>query len=245
MKPADGGEQGAAMKHVLMLTIRDRRGRDAFQRRCLEAARSFIAAERVRRLVVNLVDLAPADAPYRPTSEIETGDGLPAYDVVLEVVLGDGTRLETLDPLIGSTELAQRHIFLVREHVEKDEQGFVLGERSPGVKYIGRLMFHEDLPDSAAQRSWRIHVPLALRAHAAASKYVRNWVIARLGDGVPETRGISELHFASREDLVERFFDDERGRAEVIHDLKHFVSGGARLYCSEYVLVDHQGAAIR
>ncbi len=124
----------------------------------------------------------------------------------------------------------------MEERIEKDEQPYRVGERSPGIKYMGRLMFHADLPDSAVMRSWNLHVGLALRVHAGASKYVRNFVTARQGENIPPTRAITELHFRSREDMLTRFFDGEHGKQEVLHDLAHFVAEGHRFYCSEYVL---------
>lgn len=225
------------MKSIHMIRAADRQARGALGEQILRGAAGLLSRDAIGRLVVNLVRDPPDDIPYRPAGEVATGDGLPSYDAVIEV-WGDGSAARTVsERLQGDLPgVAAWDSFAVEETVEKDEQPHVLGDRSPGMKYIGRLMFHQDLPDSAARRSWGIHVPLALRVHAGASKYVRNWVIDASGEGVPLTRGISELHFRSQDDLIRRFFDGDHGKREVLHDLSHFVAGGSRLYCWEYVL---------
>jgi hypothetical protein len=224
-------------KRIMMLTAADRSRRGSWKDAVLaDARRTLETGVELDRLVVNLVDPPPAEIPYRPENETGTADGLPGYDVILELKGSVDVVSTVLEAMAALDSAGLRHEFVAEEWIEKDEQPIVLGERSPGIKYMGRLMFHADLPDSAARRSWNIHVPLALRVHAGASKYVRNWVLERSGAGVPDTRGISELHFRSLDDLIRRFFDSEQGKAEVLHDLSHFVASGSRLYCSEYVL---------
>lgn len=102
-----------------------------------------------------------------------------AVDVVVEAwsASRDATRLAAG---FLKTELAARcrklEIFGTTEWVKKNRAVPTTHGRSPGVKYIARCYFHDDLPESAAQRSWNLHVPLALRVHVGVCKYVRNWV---------------------------------------------------------------------
>jgi hypothetical protein len=220
-------------KHIVMLAAADRARREDFQQSLLEQARA-LDARGLSRLVVNLVELPPDDLPYRPSGELAKADELPAYDVIIELVGHDAAKIA--ETLARRVDVSRAHRFAVDERIEKDEQAFTVGERSPGIKYMGRLMFHADLPDSAVMRSWNLHVGLALRVHAGASKYVRNFVIARHGENVPPTRAVTELHFRSHQDMIEKFFDGEHGKQEVLHDLAHFVAEGHRFYCSEYVV---------
>src|SRR5262249_34139918 len=110
------------------------------------------------------------------------------------------------------------------------------GQPSTGINLIGQLMFHADLSDSAALRSWAQHAKLAVKVHVGAARYVQNWVESSHGDGCPAARGLPELHFPSRRDLTERFFDSPGGRDEILQDPAHFVQGGPRFYAREHVL---------
>lgn len=96
--------------------------------------------------------------------------------------------------------------------------------------------FHPDLPDSAARRSWDHHVALALRVHQGAARYVRSWIDAPLTTGAPRFQGMTELYFATRDDMRDRWFGSDSQRAEIVQDIGHFLLSGVRLYTSEHVL---------
>ena len=81
-----------------------------------------------------------------------------------------------------------------------------------------------------------MHVPLALRVHAGVAKYVRNWIEEPLSPTTAQTRGIVELHFDSITDLEQRWFDSERGRAEIIQDVGHFLKSAVRMFTTEHLL---------
>jgi len=104
------------------------------------------------------------------------------------------------------------------------------GNDNEALTLVGRLMFHGDLPDSAARRSWALHAGLAERVHIGACHYVQNWVLEALVPDCPPTRGLPELRFPDEAAAVERFFDSERGRMEILQDTAHFVACGPRLY---------------
>lgn len=104
------------------------------------------------------------------------------------------------------------------------------GRDDEAITLLGRLMFHADLPDSAARRSWSHHAALAERVHVGASHYIQNWVVGPLSPECPPTRGLPELRFPGRRALIEGFFDSDRGRDEIVHDTSHFVSAGPRLF---------------
>lgn len=46
----------------------------------------------------------------------------------------------------------------------------------------------------------------------------------------PPARGLPELRFPDEAALVDRFFDSDRGRDEILQDTAHFVASGPRLY---------------
>ena len=71
---------------------------------------------------------------------------------------------------------------------------------------------------------WRdVHAPLARKHHVGMCRYVQHVVV----DGTdPTVDAIAELHFASPEDLRDRFYDSDAGRAAIAADVAVF---GSRL----------------
>ncbi|MFX5957143.1 hypothetical protein ABTF01_22360, partial [Acinetobacter baumannii] len=65
-------------------------------------------------------------------------------------------------------------------------------------------------------------------------KYVRNWIVDA-SRGRP-AGGIAELNFPSFDDMLTRYFDSDRGKEEILHDISHFVASGTRFFTSEFVL---------
>jgi len=227
-----------AIKYITFMKGASSLGREEFQERYIVAAKGLArSAELNGRFVVNLVIDTPVDVPYKPTSD--NAGGAKQYDVIVEYIPKTNSALASeqvvkLSSLVQGIEAA--HTFRVEEVIERDNMEETVGQRSPGVKYMGRLKFHSDLPNSAARRAWALHAKLALKVHVGAAKYARNIVIEALdGDG-PETTGVAQLHFPTMHDLVEGFFDSERGIEEILHDVAHFVDSGNRFYVNEYVL---------
>lgn len=187
-------------------------------------------------LIVNLVRLPPADLPYRPPSDTTAG-AVPEYDIIVEN-WGRGTAsaaaVELRRALAGRFESC--HSYAVTETVIYDRREFSRGRPSAGIKLIGRLMFHADLPDSAAKRSWGLHARLAARVHTGSARYVQHWVDAPLDAACPPARGLPLMHFPSDEDFFDRFVDSPRGMEEILQDTSHFVSSGPRFYTTEYII---------
>jgi hypothetical protein len=222
-------------KFFIYLTGGDRGRKAGFQAEYLQAAREIAAAfPQGGQLIVNLVEETPAEVPFRPVNgSTEAVD--PVYDVIVELSPPAGEAEPALAALASCIDdVTTTEIYQVEEIVQLDRQAVVLGERSPGMKYIGRLSFHPDLPASAARRSWDIHVPLALRVHVGMDKYVRNWIVDA-SRGRP-AGGIAELNFPTLDDMVTRYFDSDRGKEEVMHDISHFIAHGTRFFTSEFVL---------
>ena len=211
--------------------------RDVFQRDMLGLAQHQMAAAPVGdAMVVNLVRPPLANLPYRPPSDPTAGQ-TPEYDVIIE----SWSRRPPADMARGLQESVRQsasvvHAFAVTPTVIYDRGGFPRGRPSDGIKLIGRLMFHADMPDTAVRRSWGLHAALAARVHVGSVVYVQNWVDAALGHDCPATRGIPVMHFGSERDFFERFVDSPRGMEEIIQDTSHFVAGGPRFYTTEYTM---------
>ena len=141
---------------------------------------------------------------------------------------------ETMRDMLEWVDLS--HSYRVTRTIVKDDGRVAAGLPSCGIKYLRGLAFHDDLPDSAIRRSWANHANLAVDVHIGASRYVQWWVDEKLTEGAPHIGGVAELHFATVEDLEERFFDSPRGAKEIVQDLGHFIAGGPpRLFASDFV----------
>lgn len=221
------------MKHFVFLTAGDGSDRVSFQRRGLDELMRWSAdLPPSAHLIVNLVGNPPENLPYRP--KVESG---PVFDLIVEGEdrNGDTDWLARLPDVVASA--GRRDVYIVDPIVELDRQAVRSPGLSPGIKYLGLLEFHPDLPDSAARRSWQVHAPLAVDVHIGMDKYVRNWVVSSPTPGAKPARGIAELHFPSEEAIVSRFFDSERGMREIMQDTAHFVASGARSFVSEHILL--------
>ncbi len=212
-------------------------GREAFQTAVLKSADegldAMIGAE---ALNVNLVRMPPANLPYRPPSDPTAGK-TPEYEVIIEAwstrpAAELAERLATA--LAGQTDAL--HAYAVTDTLIYDRKPFPRGRPSSGIKLIGRLMFHADMPDSAVRRSWGLHAGLAARVHVGSAIYVQNWVDAALGADCPPARGMPIMHFPSDRDFFEGFVDSPRGMDEIIQDTSHFVAGGPRFYTTEHII---------
>lgn len=187
-------------------------------------------------LNVNLVRMPPPNLPYRPPSDPGVGKP-PEYDVIVEAwSASDASRTagQLRDAMAGKT--SAMHDYRVTHKQIYDRKPFRRGRPSEGIKLMGRLMFHADLPDSAAMRSWGLHAPLAARVHIGSAIYVQNWVEAPLSADCPPARGIPVMHFPTDADFFDRFVDSPRGMEEILQDTSHFVASGPRFYTTEHVI---------
>ena len=188
-------------------------------------------------LVVYLPQPLPRDFPYQPASDKASTmiGAVPRYEAIVE----------SWHPAATVPALTARWHRLLGElaceiHPYHVDEQHVMDRRRPVETQrrtlISLLMFHADLPDSAARRSWKLHAALVDKVHIGATRYVQNWVIAALDTSCPPARGIPQLHFPTHEDLAQRFFDSPRGRDEILQDTSHFVQSGPRLYTVEHPL---------
>lgn len=167
-------------------------------------------------------------------------DFTPPHDFALKAVADDASAF--LDEIKASgvcDECLDWSAYEVEETIKKERPHTGIRGPVPGVHMLHPLYFHEDLPRSVLLRSWReIHGDLALRVHVGADMYRQHLVLRPLVKGRdPQFGGFSEFHFPSRDALLNGYFDSERGRIEIRHDIRHFIKGfPARLFAEEYDL---------
>jgi uncharacterized protein (TIGR02118 family) len=99
------------------------------------------------------------------------------------------------------------------------------GELAPGPKMVSFMARAEGLSHEQFVRHWtELHTPLALRHHAGLWNYTQNVVRRAFTPGGGGFDGIAELHFRTRSDFVDRFFDSDAGRAAIMDDVRRFMA---------------------
>lgn len=130
----------------------------------------------VQRLIVNLADCPPAGFAIYGGAEVAVG---PQYEVILQVWCESGADFERL-LAVGEAELQEwvevLHCYRITETEVLHKPDLLVGKPTPGYKLLRGLFFHEDMPDSAVQRSWERHQHLAVKVHVGLARYVRHWV---------------------------------------------------------------------
>ena len=204
--------------------------RAAFCGDFLAAARANAEEPHASRFIVNLVDVPAEEAGLRPGGE-------PSYDVVTEIWLDEGAPQAAVAPDYGIS-VGAADSYEVTEVTKKEyERDWPDGERSPGIKSIYIARRHKEMTQDQYARYWsEQHGPLALRIHVGMWRYTQNVVVSARSEGAPHFDGFALLHFRTGEDLRERFYADDAGRAAIAEDVAKFTSGGRVLHTSEYIL---------
>jgi len=233
------------MKFISFLKAREGIERDRFQDWFLVQGVAGLPGKvpGLTGLVVNRVIDPPTHRPRRAYEEALQGRG---YDAVLECWTEGGEDFARAVAELNALGLADW--ISRRDEYEVDqtiivERGMPCSEGvTPGIKYIGRLLFHSDLPESAARRSWAIHGELAANTFLKMTKYVQNFVKAALAADAPQASGMPQLYFDRIEDYMET---PVGGHERISHDLRHLIRSGIRLYTIEHVLKAPQASAAR
>jgi uncharacterized protein (TIGR02118 family) len=98
------------------------------------------------------------------------------------------------------------------------------GETAPGVRMVSFVRRAETLSPQQFARHWtEQHAPLARRHHAGLWDYTQNVVRRSYTPGGGQIDGIAELHFRTRADFEERFYDSDEGRAAIREDVQRFI----------------------
>ncbi|MCU1427637.1 MAG: hypothetical protein JWL83_1637 [Actinomycetia bacterium] len=99
------------------------------------------------------------------------------------------------------------------------------GEPAPGLKMVSFMRRAEGLTRQQFLRHWsERHTPLALEHHVGLWNYRQNMVRRAYTPGGGQIDGIAELHFRTREDFEDRFFDSDAGRKVILDDVKRFMA---------------------
>lgn len=98
------------------------------------------------------------------------------------------------------------------------------GTEAPGVKLVSFMRRAEGLNHEQFVRHWsESHTPLALAHHPGLWNYTQNVVRRAYTPGGRDIDGIAELHFATRDDFDNRFFDSDEGRQVIMDDVARFM----------------------
>lgn len=200
------------------------------------APRLLRRSRAIQRLIVNVAIPPPAAQPYGQAEALEGDD----FDVILQVWVPDlPSMVDAWRPLADAFAAWTRvaHVYRVTDTEVLYRPALMAGTPSPGIKLMRGLFLFDDLPDVAAQRIWHHHASLAVRVHVGLGRYARHWVDEVLTPGSPKVRGFSDLHFPDEASMRERYFDSQRGREQVLHDVGNFICGGTkRFYAREHIL---------
>ena len=99
------------------------------------------------------------------------------------------------------------------------------GTEAPGVKLVSFMRRAEGLNHEQFVRHWsEQHTPLALEHHPGLWNYTQLVVRRAYTPGGRDIDGIAELHFASRDDFDNRFFDSDDGRQVIMDDVARFMA---------------------
>lgn len=221
-----------------MLFLRASRGRSGkdFQEWYLDsfAPRLQRSQAALGRHVVNLAEQGPEELRL----SYDSTDPADRYDVVAEMSWREhrfAAALKSIQAQLNPWADIQ-HAYRVSGAVILDREG-PSAEALPGYKLLRELQFYEDMSDTTVRRCWMHHAKLALKVHVGMSRYVQHWVEEQLTNHTPVIRGISELYFPTREELVLGYYESARGREEVVHDTAHFIERRLpRVYSRELVI---------
>lgn len=90
------------------------------------------------------------------------------------------------------------------------------------------MVAHPDLGHRGSDDHWRDrHAPLALKSHLAMCDYTQLSIVATL-QGTP-LDGIALCAFDSRQELSDKFFNDDAAKADIIADVSIFADTRASL----------------
>ena len=147
----------------------------------------------------------------------------PAYDALVEGDGGSRPLFEALRDAFGDQGAAVT-VYSVTRMVEKAPPA----PRLDAVKMVACIRQRPDLSKAETRRHWDEHVPLALRIHVGASRYVRNWVeevVLSSGFSPAGYPGIATMAFHTEADFRERLYDTPENAKVIAEDVAEFMTG--------------------
>lgn len=181
-----------------------------------------LAAEPVRSCTVNLADADQGPYTREPDSQglVPNCDALIALGLVRAHDIDDVPARDALHAVARRVDVwrVDPHPVITAARVTPD------GEPAPGVKMVSFMRRAEGLTHEQFARHWtENHGPLAQRHHVGLWNYTQNVVRRALTPGGDPVDGVAELHFRTRDDFENRFFDSDDGRAVILADVKRFM----------------------
>lgn len=149
---------------------------------------------------------------------------------VVEVWGGDDASIA--DQLRGRGN--ELFIMPVRESLDKGARANRLAGPAGGVRQIACLRGRTALSRDELLARWDAHVPLALRVHVGATRYVRNW---GLDSGAAPWDGIAFLDYPSVHDFEHRRYDLPSDADVIRADVGRFVGAVAAGTGVEHIVV--------
>jgi uncharacterized protein (TIGR02118 family) len=197
---------------------------DALARGVVDAwAAEVLASDAVETCTVSLAE--PDQGPYAHDPD---SDGLvPNCDALVALGL---TRAHDLDdvPERDALHAFSRRVEVWRVDPRRPitwERTWPDGEFAPGVKMVSFMQRKEGLTHEQFARHWtERHTPLAQRHHVGLWNYTQNVVRRAYTPGGGLFDGVAELHFRTRGELADRFFDSDEGRAVIVADVGRFMA---------------------
>jgi len=123
-------------------------------------------------------------------------------------------------------DLEGQHAYQVEQLLHWDDPRPAAGAEGGPVSDVVVFYFVRRRPDLSAgefaRRYREGHAPLARVHHPGIRRYVQNFVVGSSA-GAPEWDAIAQLHFASEQELRERFYRDAGSRAVIADDVAGFV----------------------
>ena len=149
-------------------------------------------------------------------------DAKGAYDALVE---GDCDSTAVLERL--RERLTQHGAVMTCYAVERLVEKTPPTPHADAVKMVACIQQLPDLPLFEVRRRWDAHVPLALRIHIGAARYVRNWVNELLLTSAPSPPhycGIATMSFRTTEDLQDRQYDRPQNQQVILDDVARFMA---------------------
>jgi uncharacterized protein (TIGR02118 family) len=181
-----------------------------------------LSSESVLALTVNLAESDQGQYTRTPDAQ-----GLvPNCDAVIELGLSRAHDIDDVPARDALHAIARRvDVWRVdpRRVIAADPAG-PDGEPVLGVKMVSFMRRAEGTSHEQFVRHWtENHAPLAQRHHIGLWNYTQNVVRRALTPGGDAIDGVADLHFRTRDDFENKFFDSDEGRAVILADVKRFM----------------------
>ncbi len=186
-----------------------------------EWAPEVLATEPVEALTINIADIDQGIYAQAPDER-----GLvPNADALIVLGLERAHDLDDLpvrDPLHKVSRRVD--VWRVLSYQRKGDEPAASPAPTPGIKFVSFMQRAEALSHEQFVRYWtERHTPLAVERHVGLWRYVQHVVRRAYTPGGRAIDGIAELHFRTREDFEQRFFDSDEGRRLIMADVTRFM----------------------